>query len=291
MHGPRGILLAMTATGEEPALRPVPEPAASPDAHRRSADAVHLVCPYLVAVDGGWRGLQPTRDHRCGATLPMAAPAVGKQRDFCLGGRHRACATYVAGRDLELASAAGGHSYGEGGFWPDTRSTVLALELARGRIGVLPGASGRHGGQALLVGLMVLAFLVLVIARTTPPSSGNAVPTVAGGIAASGSPSASDALRSSAVPVTTAAASPSATPASPPPVASASAAAPPSESVAPTTKPSPTPIPADGTRYRVKSGDTLSSIAARFNTTVKKLKAANGLTSNIIRVGQVLVVP
>ncbi len=225
----------------------------------------------------------------------MAAPAVVKQRDVCLSVGHRVCATYVAGRNLELASAAGGRSDAEGGFWPDTRSTVLALEPARGRIGVLPGTSGRHGGQALLVGLMVLAFLVLVIARTTPPSSGNAVPSIAGGIVASGSPAEGAAVPSSHDPgassSATPAASPAVAPASSTPVASASAAASPSETVAPSKKPSPAPIPADATRYKVKSGDTLNAIASRFNTTVKKLKAANGLTSNVIRVGQVLVIP
>jgi LysM repeat protein len=41
----------------------------------------------------------------------------------------------------------------------------------------------------------------------------------------------------------------------------------------------------------VKSGDTLSGIAARFATTVKAIKVANGLRDNLIRTGQVLVIP
>jgi LysM repeat protein len=49
--------------------------------------------------------------------------------------------------------------------------------------------------------------------------------------------------------------------------------------------------PAAETTYKVRSGDTLSAIAARFNTTVKKIKVANGLTSNTLRIGQVLAIP
>jgi LysM repeat protein len=44
-------------------------------------------------------------------------------------------------------------------------------------------------------------------------------------------------------------------------------------------------------RYKVRSGDTLSEIAARFGVTVKAIKAANSLQGNVIRVGQVLIIP
>lgn len=54
--------------------------------------------------------------------------------------------------------------------------------------------------------------------------------------------------------------------------------------------PSPTPSSTAKT-YTVKSGDTLAGIAAKFSTTVAKLKAANKLTSDLIKVGQVLVIP
>lgn len=43
--------------------------------------------------------------------------------------------------------------------------------------------------------------------------------------------------------------------------------------------------------YRVRRGDTLSSIASRFGTTVSKLKQLNGLRSNRLRVGQRLRLP
>jgi len=43
--------------------------------------------------------------------------------------------------------------------------------------------------------------------------------------------------------------------------------------------------------YRVRRGDTLSSIARRFDTTVAALKRANGLYSSFLKVGQTLTIP
>ncbi|HYF33944.1 MAG TPA: LysM peptidoglycan-binding domain-containing protein [Prosthecobacter sp.] len=46
-----------------------------------------------------------------------------------------------------------------------------------------------------------------------------------------------------------------------------------------------------GGSYTIKSGDTLSAIARKNNTTVAKLKAANGLSSDMIRAGKTLKIP
>ena len=43
--------------------------------------------------------------------------------------------------------------------------------------------------------------------------------------------------------------------------------------------------------YTVKSGDTLSTVAERYNVSVTKLKRANRLTSNMLRVGDRLEIP
>ena len=43
--------------------------------------------------------------------------------------------------------------------------------------------------------------------------------------------------------------------------------------------------------YIVKSGDTLSLIAEAFGTTVAKIKEMNGLKSDILRIGQKLMLP
>ena len=54
----------------------------------------------------------------------------------------------------------------------------------------------------------------------------------------------------------------------------------------------PQPGPDVGTvTYTVQAGDTLWLIARRYGTTVEAIKQANGLTSNALRIGQVLRIP
>ena len=54
-------------------------------------------------------------------------------------------------------------------------------------------------------------------------------------------------------------------------------------------------IPADGATpsfsYTVQPGDTLWLLSRRFNTTVDAIKALNGLTSDLLSIGQVLQIP
>lgn len=45
------------------------------------------------------------------------------------------------------------------------------------------------------------------------------------------------------------------------------------------------------TRHTVKSGDSLSSIASRYGTSVSALKSANGISGTMIRDGKSLVIP
>lgn len=44
------------------------------------------------------------------------------------------------------------------------------------------------------------------------------------------------------------------------------------------------------TTYTVKKGDSLYSIAKKYNTTVDRLKQLNNLTSNLLSIGQILIV-
>lgn len=46
-----------------------------------------------------------------------------------------------------------------------------------------------------------------------------------------------------------------------------------------------------GGSYTIKKGDTLGAIAAKHGTTVSKLKAANGMSSDFIREGKSLKIP
>lgn len=43
--------------------------------------------------------------------------------------------------------------------------------------------------------------------------------------------------------------------------------------------------------YTVKSGDTLWILARRFGTTVDEIRKLNGLTSDLLNIGQVLRIP
>jgi N-acetylmuramoyl-L-alanine amidase len=44
-------------------------------------------------------------------------------------------------------------------------------------------------------------------------------------------------------------------------------------------------------RYTISRGDTLSGIASRYGTSASRIRAANGLRSDTIRVGQTIVIP
>lgn len=53
----------------------------------------------------------------------------------------------------------------------------------------------------------------------------------------------------------------------------------------------PTSFNQGSTSYTVKRGDTLSKIANQYDTSVRAIKAANSMTSDLIRVGETLVIP
>ncbi len=269
----------MTVTGQSP--RPLP-PEGDPvtrQSRRRDANAVREVCPFLAVEDRSWRSAYAAREHRCQAVTPPAPLAVDKQRQLCLQPAHATCATFLAARAVQAEANPPGPGDGGASLWPASGTAPVVLEPAR-RMGALPTASARSGGQALLVGLMVLAFIVLVIARTQSPAG-----------TASGSP---DLLSSAVAGVASPSAAASMTP---------TPSAPETPSADPTVEPSPspsssaaaTPGPSSSAplrRYKVKSGDTLSSIAARFGTTVKTLVALNSIAdARVLKVGQVLLIP
>jgi LysM repeat protein len=274
----------MTVTGEpDSPLPPAADPAPRSSRHRE-ASAVHELCPYLASEDGSWRSAYAARDHVCHAVEPAAPLALAKQRQLCLVAAHTGCATFTAAEALKSAAAPVAPGDDGAALWPASTSTPLVLEPAR-RMVALPVASARTGGQAVLIGLMALAFLVLVIARTQSPGAadGSASPASASGIAAGTSPSIAASV------------SPSSTP-SPTPEPSPSASASPSPSASPTPRPTPSPTPtatvAANRTYKVKSGDTLSGIAARNGTTVAVLVKLNNITDpRLIKVGQVLRLP
>ena len=51
-----------------------------------------------------------------------------------------------------------------------------------------------------------------------------------------------------------------------------------------------TPGNGNAIRYKVRQGDVLGSIASRYKVTVQQLKAWNGISGHMIRVGQTLLI-
>ncbi len=230
------------------------------------------ICPYLLSSDGSWRSSTAVREHRCTAVTPPAPLAAEKQRRLCLTATHTGCATFVAAREARAAT------HREVGLRRPMARTVPVV-LDQGRIAVaMPSISTAPSlGQGLLVGVLALAFGAIILAKIATSGA-------SGGIGASASPLASPSV------AVVASHRPSATPTSKP-----SPTPPPSPSPSPTAKASPTPVPSATPipkTYKVKSGDTLSGIAAKFGTTVKALERLNGITDpSKLHVGQILKLP
>jgi LysM repeat protein len=249
--------------------------AATPSSSSTAATArppTDSICPYLLASDGSWRSATAAREHRCTAVTPPAPLAAEKQRRLCLTATHTGCATFVAAREARAAT------HREVALRrPIARTTPVVLD--QGRIAVaMPSISTAPSlGQGILIGVLALAFGAIILAKIATSGA-------SGGIDASASPrvSASAAVVASHRPSPSPTAKPSPTPV-------------PSPSPAPTAKPSPTPVPSATPvpkTYKVKSGDTLSGIAAKFGTTVKALEKLNGITDpSKLHVGQILKLP
>jgi LysM repeat protein len=139
-----------------------------------------------------------------------------------------------------------------------------------------PGLPGGEAGEEAVLPLPTMS-PVPVATTAVPPS---ATPT------ATATATATVTATATATPTATATVSPAAQ-------ATASPAATPSPVATPTPTPTPTPQPPPFTEYEVQLGDTLSSIAQAYGTTVDELVRINGLASQdvIISVGQKLLVP
>ena len=266
----------MTVTGGDPVQqRAPPTPAKQSEPHVPSdhpeRPAIDAVCPYLLAASGGWRSALPHREHRCTAVDPAAALSTDKQRRLCLTLAHQTCPTFGAARAARAAAIAPGVDPAvlaavESARRPLARSTPVILEQPSLISTRASWPLDRAVSQVALVGLMVVAFALVVIARL---SAGD------GAAATSPSPRAS---------IVVAAGSPSATPF---PTPSPSGLGP-SQSIDPNASPSRAPGP---TTYIVRSGDTLVGIASRFGTTSSAIKKLNHLSSSTLHVGQKLKIP
>lgn len=242
------------------------------------------VCPFLAAADAAWLAETASADHRCHAVQPPAPLAIPKQRRLCLVDEHRTCATFQAARDVRATTI--GSQAGLSSPWGWVRTTPVVDTSIGPRAAVAAFMADRRGWQIVPAVALVVALGTLGISNigpdrgqsaTTPPSSFVAVasPTTAGSLAPTATPTLAPAT----------------------PAPSASEAARPTATVAPLPTATaavtqrPTPVPSASASYTVKSGDTLYGIAGQFGVSVSALKSFNGLTSNVIHVGQVLLIP
>jgi LysM repeat protein len=271
------------ATSEAPQIAQAPRPSAAASAASSEASTIGQAafrgCPFLVAEAGGWRLDVPSRAHRCGAVSPPAPLSPEKQARLCLTVAHLTCATLQASQAARGARlgplAAGGDRTTRWGLARTTtvieesgglRSRVVGLLLDRGRWPAIPAV-------ILVVTLIVLAASGL---RPTSPAAVEATATPA---------TATHALAST--PLATGLATAAVTEAPSAPVTTTQ------PTVPPTARPTATPKPSVAYQnYTVKSGDTLSAIAARFGTTSRAIADLNGITvSTTLHIGQVLKIP
>jgi LysM repeat protein len=251
---------------------PVPAAGDPPSA----SDQAVVACPYLLAEDGEWRSSSPSRDHRCAAVAPAAPLALDKQRRLCLSSAHLTCATYEAA--LGARRARGTPSDGPSPVrWGVARTTPV-VDVGVGFGAAVAGlAADRRAWQAIPA-------IVLVVALAAVGLSGLGRDQPLTGAVATATPTLESVASKTPAPAPTR-------------TADASVISEPTGSPIPTPSPTatavstPTPAPSARTSYRVKSGDTLYDIARAYGTTVAAIKELNGLTSNTLHVGQVLLIP
>ena len=259
------------------------EPAPSGKVLEREAPqpaALLELCPYLATIDGNWRSSSAVREHRCIAVAPPVPLALEKQRRLCLVANHTTCATYGAAE----AARPSRNARPDRPLRTIARTTPVVIDQRRFDLRLPAVRLDRISGQGILVAVLGLAFAAIVIARPAGGGEGAGAPGVT---PASATPAAGESASATSKPR-------SALPASSAPVVTARPIGSPAPSDAATaTNPPASAQPAgSASTYKVKRGDTLSAIAARYGTTVKVLMNMNGITDpSRLKIGQILKVP
>lgn len=272
----RGAILALMS--DDAAIDALPEPAA--DGQPLPADEPAVACPYLLAASGEWRSSSPSRDHRCAAVAPPAPLALEKQRRLCLASTHVGCATYEAA--LAARRERGVPAEGASPIrWTIARTTPV-VDVGVGLGAAVSNLLGdRRAWQAIPAVALVVALAAVALSglgRDEPLTGAVATATPTLAPSTTRAPTRTPTVTPAPTPTTAPTAGPTPTPA---PTATPTA----------TPAPTPTPAPSARTSYKVKSGDTLYDIARSFGTTVGAIMELNGLTSNTLHVGQVLMIP
>jgi hypothetical protein len=188
-----------------------------------------------------------------------------------------------------MAARADPHELPSGHSRPIARMTPVILDHGRFDLRI-PALRTDRASQGILVGLLGVAFTAILLARPADPTGAGPL-VVDGSPAPSGSAAPSDPARAEPT-------DPPATPTDPP---SSSAGPTPTVSPAESTDPGPEASAASGASaqpaisgetYRVKSGDTLTAIAARFGTTTQVLVDLNDMADpSKLKIGQILKLP
>lgn len=252
--------------------------ATEPSRGKVSRPGVHA-CPFLIAESGDWRLAIPAREHRCAALVPLASLTLEKQARLCLQAAHENCATYGAALAAREARTGGAIALDRAGRWAFALTTPLIEDAGGVRMRVGGILADRRRWPAVPVVILVATLSALAISgvRTDRPATAPASQAVAfagASLAPTAAPSAPPAATPSPAPLPTS---------SPPPATTS----PPVATALPTQPPTPV-----YRTYRVRYGDTLSGIAARYHTTVLALERLNGITDPTrIRVGTILRIP
>jgi LysM repeat protein len=230
-------------------------------------------CPFLLAEGGGWRLDLPSSEHRCAAVTPAAALSPEKQARLCLTAAHPSCATYqasVSARSTRLGTPSSDRAT----RWALARTTTVIEDAGGLRTRVAALLLDRRRWPAIPAVLLVGTLFTLAV---------------------SGLNGSSNPVSATSAPSDDAAATPSI---SVQPTTPASSPEPgPTQTSAPTTAPDSTPLASHGPTetfrtYKVKSGDTLSALAAQFGTTARAIADLNGITvRTTLHIGQVLTIP
>ena len=254
VHDPEVDLPSVPAgIGRQPGVAGVAGAAGGPQAVVITGeDWLDAICPFLRARDGSWRSASPVREHRCWAADPPSELEVLTQQRLCLVRAHGGCERFLHARELRSASLAADLT--GGGARPRSRLRVQKRA---------PGGVREEAASAVASG--VAAVRAWPRRRRWSAVVGGAILVVLVLFMASGHGGAG-------VPVLSPSAS--GTGGEPPAFVDSS------------------PGPDGLRRYRVRDGDTLRTIADRFGTTVRELRATNDLGNPpLVAPGDIILVP
>lgn len=252
----------------------------------------HESCPAFVSARSRRETALAAADVRGPWNEPAAAPARTTPLILAGGGRSvgldRAAAAGTERRRSGGAAYSGSRrSAGEAG---PSAAPVVRSRRSVSRGGVPEGgardastargrsarerARGPSPGGVIVAIIVVLGALAVVAARLPGIGRSEAAPSSPALAAATSIASPIESTLSSIAPTT----SPTSVPTTTPTLAAET--------------PTPPPTPVGAHTYRVKPGDTLSAIAARFGVSAQEIQQLNGISDpRLLQIGQVLKIP